>query len=248
VIHRDARPARLRFLDKWQSSCLLYLEDLVAIGSYEGNTMKSKALVVQSIPEMAENRASGARFLCTPLLRIHGSSVRIEKHTGRRLMTLRTCLIFLLFLGLPAALVAQKQQASWSNLNALKAGQGIEVIESSMKRHAGEFVTVTDDALILKEHGSDVSLKRESVIRVSTSSGAKRAEHAVIGLVVGGLIGAGIGAASGTTGPGKASTRGIGALIGVVIGAPSGALVGAVIPAHTTVYRAAPSVLQTASP
>ncbi len=147
---------------------------------------------------------------------------------------LRPVLILVLFLGIPAALGAQTQQGSWSNLNRLKAGQGIEVIESSMKRHAGKFVTVTDELLTLKENGSDVSVKREDVARVSTSSGHKRGEHALIGLVVGGLAGAGIGAASG-------SLRGIAALVGVVIGAPSGAVVGAVLPAHTTVYRAAPA-------
>ena len=146
----------------------------------------------------------------------------------------RPILILVFFLGLPAALGAQTQQGSWSNLNRLKAGQGIEVIESSMKRHAGKFVTVTDELLTLKENGSDVSVKREDVARVSTSSGPKRGEHALIGLVVGGLAGAGIGAASG-------SPRGIAALVGVVIGAPSGAVVGAVLPAHTTIYRAAPA-------
>jgi hypothetical protein len=144
--------------------------------------------------------------------------------------------ILVLFLGLPAALGAQTQQDSWSNLNRLKAGQGIEVIESSMKRHAGNFVTVTDELLTLKESGSDVSVKREDVGRVSTSSGPKRGEHALIGLVVGGAIGAGIGAASIGSG-----WRGPGALVGIVIGAPSGALVGAVLPAHTTVYRTAPA-------
>jgi len=114
------------------------------------------------------------------------------------------------------------------------------VIESSMKRHPGKFVTVTDELLTLKENGSSVSVKREDVVRVSTSSGPKRGEHAVIGLVVGGAIGAGIGAASGSnTGFLGGSSRGIAALVGVVIGAPSGALVGAVLPAHTTVYRAA---------
>jgi hypothetical protein len=66
-------------------------------------------------------------------------------------------------------------QGSWSNLERLKAGQGIEVIESSMKRHAGKFVTVTDALLTLKEDGSDLSLKRESVARVSASSGPSAA-------------------------------------------------------------------------
>jgi len=151
-------------------------------------------------------------------------------------------LMVVLLLGLPVALGAQTQPGAWSNLHRLKAGQGIEVIESSMRRHAGGFLTVTDELLTLKENGSDVSVKREDVARVSTSSGPKRGEHALIGLVVGGAIGAGIGAASGSsTGFLGGSSRGIAALVGIVIGAPSGALVGAVLPAHTTVYRATPA-------
>jgi hypothetical protein len=164
-------------------------------------------------------------------------------------MVSRTCLVLVLFLGLPAALSAHKQQGLWSDLNGLKAGQRIEVIKSNMKRHAGEFVTVTDELLTLQEGGSDVSIKRGDVVRVSRSSAPRRGEHAVIGLVVGGLIGAGIGAASGSsTGFLGGSSRGIAALVGIAIGAPSGALVGAAIPAHATIYRAAPSAAhQTAS-
>ena len=149
----------------------------------------------------------------------------------------RPVLILVFLLGLAAELSAQTQHGSWSNLNRLKAGQGIEVIESSMKRHAGEFVAVTDELLTLKEKGANVSVKREDVVRVSTSSGSKRGQHALIGLVVGGGIGAAIGAASGSS-TGFLSSRGIGALVGIVIGAPSGAAVGAALPAHATVYRA----------
>ena len=114
-------------------------------------------------------------------------------------MISRSCLVLVFVLGLPAALCAQKQQGSWSDLRGLRVGQGIVVIESSMKHHDGEFVSVTDEVLTLQEKGSDVSVKREDVVRVSTASGARRGEHAVIGLVVGGLIGAGIGAASGSS-------------------------------------------------
>jgi hypothetical protein len=144
--------------------------------------------------------------------------------------------ILVLLLGIPATLGAQ-QQGSWSNLTRLKAGQGIEVIEFSMKHHSGKFIAAHDDLLTLKENASEVSVKREDVARVSTSSASKRGEHAVIGLVAGAAIGAGIGAASG------GSLRGIGALVGLAIGGPSGATVGAVLPAHTTIYRApAPAV------
>jgi hypothetical protein len=135
--------------------------------------------------------------------------------------------------------VLRRSGSAWSDLDRLKAGKGIEVIESTMKRHAGSFVTVTGELLTLKENGSDVSLKREGVARVSTSSGPKRVEHALTGLVVGEAIGAGIGAASGSSnGFLGGSSRGIAALVGIVIGAPSGALAGAVLPAHGSVYRA----------
>jgi hypothetical protein len=40
-------------------------------------------------------------------------------------------------LSLAIELGAQTPHGSWSNLNRLKVGQGIEVIESNMKRHAG---------------------------------------------------------------------------------------------------------------
>jgi hypothetical protein len=161
-------------------------------------------------------------------------------------LTSRCCCLVLVFvLGLPAALCAQKQKGSWSDLHGLRVGQGIVVIEASMKRHDGDFISITDEVLTLQEKGSDVSVKREDVVRVSTASGTRRGEHAVIGLVVGGLVGAGIGAiaADHSTGNGFWSWKaepGIGALVGIVIGAPSGALVGAVIPAHTTIYRAVP--------
>ncbi|HXO35016.1 MAG TPA: hypothetical protein VN901_21990 [Candidatus Acidoferrales bacterium] len=142
-------------------------------------------------------------------------------------MTSHTCLILVLFLGLPAALLAQKQQSSWSDLRGLKVGQGIEVIESSMKHHGGEFVNVSDEVLILQEKGSDVSVKRENVVRVSTASGARRGEHAVIGLVAGAAVGAGIGAAAGSGSKDWGGlSEGVGALVGIAIGATSGAIVG----------------------
>ncbi len=215
--------------------------------------MKSKALAVQATREMSENRAKW-RQLSGHFATSHAftsqacaSHERMEPPDREAncspLITSGPFLILVLLLGLPAALGAQTQKDSWSNLNGLKAGQGIEVIESHMKRHGGEFVTVTDEALTLQEGSSDVSIKREDIARVSTSSAPKRGEHAVIGLIVGGAIGAAIGAASGSKhGFLGGSDRGIAALVGIVIGAPSGALVGAVLPAHTTVYRAAPAV------
>jgi hypothetical protein len=204
--------------------------------------MKSKALVVKSIFEMTENRAKRCQVYGHSSFQHPGIGPQNRQARGGLFLTSRTYLLLVFFLGLPAVLGAQTRQSSWSNLNGLKAGQGIALIEFSMKRHNGGFVTVCEESLTLKENGSDVSVKRENVARVSTASGVKRGKHVLIGVVAGGLIGAGIGAASGSnTGFLDGTARGIGALVGVVIGASSGAIVGAVIPAHTTVYRAAPA-------
>jgi hypothetical protein len=75
------------------------------------------------------------------------AKIKVEiGHSGSRQQenTVRgSMLMLVLFLGLPAALGAQTLQGSWSSLDRLKAGQGIEVIEFTMKRHAVTLVTVT---------------------------------------------------------------------------------------------------------
>lgn len=172
---------------------------------------------------------------------------RIEDLNARtnrgQILIRRTSLVLALFFGLPTVLCAQKPQGQWSDLKGLRVGQGIEVIESNMKRHGGEFVNVNDEVLTLQEKGSDISIKREDVMRVSTSSGARRGEHVVIGLLVGAGAGAGIGAAAGSGSKSWVGlSEGIGALVGVAIGGLSGTIVGATIPAHTTIYRAVPAM------
>jgi hypothetical protein len=166
--------------------------------------------------------------------------------------TSRACWILVFLVGLPAVLCAQNQKGSWSDLNSLRAGQGVEVIESSMKSHRGEFVMVTDEFLTMKEHGADVSVKRADVVRVSISSGPKRGAHALIGLVVGAGVGAAVGAIAGSSGSKTGSigfeTPAIGALVGLAIGGPSGAALGAVVPAHATIYRLAPAAPHAAPP
>jgi len=218
--------------------------------------MKSKALAVRSILEMTEKLAnrrqiSGRSRSSFAAARSHAGTrpqaatndCSLVVPAGRGLMLILILIlifIFIFILGLPAALRAQTQN-QWSDLKGLRVGQGIEVIESSMKNHGGTFVALSDEVITLREKNSDVSMKRENVVRVSTTSGARRGEHAVIGLVVGGVVGAGIGAASLEKGAYIGKWRGVGALVGVAIGAPSGAAVGVCIPAHATIYRAAPA-------
>jgi hypothetical protein len=214
----------------------------VAAGSAERkNTMKNKGLALQSVPGMKERRARQCQLAGYRQSSRARNGIRVRQ-VNWRIMLSRSCLGLVLWLGLPAMLCAQKQQGQWSDLRGLTVGQTVVVIESSMKRHSGEFVSVTDEALTLKEKGPDISLKREEVVRVSTSSGARRGEHAAIGLLIGAAAGAGIGA---TAGSGSKNwiglTEGVGALVGIAIGATSGAIVGVTIPAHRTIYRTAPA-------
>jgi hypothetical protein len=204
--------------------------------------MRNKVLANPSSLETTENRAQACQSSRHPPFLHIGNGPRDRKLSAAWLAISWPCLAIVFVVGLPAALGAQIQQDPWSKLTRLKAGQGIEVIESSMRNHNGKFVAVSDQALTLQEHGSEVSLKRAEIARVSTSSGPRRGEHAVIGLVTGGLIGAAVGAASGSkTGFLGGSSRGITALIGIAIGAPTGAGVGVALPARTTVYRATPT-------
>jgi hypothetical protein len=185
--------------------------------------MESKPFGAQSIPEVPTR----ARRLQLSW-RSPASHTRIgfqDQNAAAQPRITTWCLILLSVLGLSATVCAQKAKDSWSNLNGLRAGQGIEAIESSRKSQSGQFVTVTvtvtDEMFSLQEEGSGVSIKREDVVRVSTSSGPRRGEHAVIGLVVGGGIGAAIAALAGSShGFFGWSDRGIAALVGIVIGGP----------------------------
>jgi hypothetical protein len=199
--------------------------------------MKSKEHSVHSARETTENLAKG----CQISGRDEASWTRIPlqgKGVSIRMRTSWVIAVLIILLGIAAPLRADNEKGSWSDLNGLRAGQGIEVIDITMKRYAGEFVSVTDEVLTMREKGNDVPLKRDKVVRVSTSSGPKRGAHTAIGLVAGAAIGAGIGAAAGSShGFLGGSSRGIAALVGLAIGGVSGTTVGALLPAHTTVYR-----------
>jgi len=162
-------------------------------------------------------------------------------------MSIRCVVAVLVFFPAISQTLPAQQRGSWSDLNQIEAGQHIVVIETSMKHHDGKFVAATDELVSFKEAGTDVSLKRSDVARVSVSSGKKRGQHVVTGLLIGGAAGAAIGFASGSShGFLGGSSRGLTALAGVIIGVPSGAIVGAVLPAHNTVYRTSPEPSQTA--
>ena len=99
-----------------------------------------------------------------------------------------------ILLGMPVLSQAQTNRNSWEALNTLHAGQRIEVVETNLKKHKGEFSTLTDEAIQLREHGTDVGIKKQDVMRVTLLGESHRVRNAFIFGSVGAGAGAGISA------------------------------------------------------
>lgn len=155
---------------------------------------------------------------------------------------MRKLAVTLMLLGTPILAHAQTPKNSWAALDTLHAGQRIEIIETNLKRHSGTFSTVTDEAIQLREGGSDVGIKKEDVMRVTLLDKSHRLRNAFLFAGVGAGTGAGIGAAasrcSSSTGFNFCGLgRSVAIGFGAVLGLAGGAGVGAAIPSHPTIYR-----------
>jgi hypothetical protein len=152
------------------------------------------------------------------------------------------CIIACL-LATPCASLAQSGQASWNTLSSLRAGQKIEVVETGLKKHAGTFMTVSDEAIQLREGTVEQAVRKENVLRVTLLEKGHRLRNALIF----GAAGAGTGAVIGVAAGGSchhsylvtcsaAKRAAFGGVSGLVVGFP----VGAAFPSHDTIYRANP--------
>ena len=135
------------------------------------------------------------------------------------------------------SLRAQKPgQDSWDNLNRLRAGHKIQLVQMDMKSLKGRFLGFTDEMISLQVKKDEVAVPREDVFRVSLRGKPKRLRNILIGAGVGAGAGMGIGlgvvaAVGGSDDPGV--------LMGplMVLGAGLGGAVGAATPSHSTIYR-----------
>jgi hypothetical protein len=153
---------------------------------------------------------------------------------------MRRLLIIACLLGTAPVARGQANRGSWEALNSLRSGQRIEVVETSLKKHAGTFETVSDETILLREGSADESVKKEDVMRVTLLEKSHRLRNALIGSLLGGGAGAGIGAAV-HSGQGSYVPRSGAAAVGAVLGLAVGAAVGAAVPSHDTIYRAKPN-------
>ncbi len=150
---------------------------------------------------------------------------------------MRKLLILACLLLVPSASRAQTPQDPWEALNRLHAGQKIEVVEKSLKKHVGTFMAVSAEAIQMREGGADDAIRREDVLRVSLPEKRHRLRNMLIFSVAGCGAGFGIGAAS----AGRDTLQyDVYTVFGGVIGFVGGIGVGAALPTHATIYRAKP--------
>jgi hypothetical protein len=152
---------------------------------------------------------------------------------------MRKALFVVCILCIPCASWARDKQASWQNLNALRAGEKIQVAEMSSKTVTGTLLNVSGAAISVQEKGGPQTIQMQDVRSVKLSKHTNRFRNTLIGAGLGLGIGAGIGAAAykqpqtciGYCG------RGGDAASGAVIGLVAGAVIGALVPDHKTLYR-----------
>ena len=133
--------------------------------------------------------------------------------------------------------------SDWNNLQQLRAGQRIEVVDTNLKKYKGTFLSFSEEAISLRVGKDEVGVQREDVFRVSLRKKSKRLRNALIGLAIG--AGAGVAAAEisiRASEPGFFSERDFWQVPYVVLvsaGIAVGAGVGAAFPpGYQTIYRA----------
>ena len=151
---------------------------------------------------------------------------------------MRKLMFMFLILGISCPLWAQSSGASWESLNALHAGDKIQVAEMNSKVVSGKFVSYSDTAISLQSRAGQQTIQKEYVGSVKLPKNNPRLRNTAIGAGIGAGAGAGIGAGAWES-RGFLGGKGVGAAVGAVIGALAGAVVGALVPNHQTVYRAA---------
>jgi len=141
------------------------------------------------------------------------------------------------------------RSSSWDNLKSLTPGQEIRVVMNNVKSYQGEFESLSDDGITLRQAAGGQTLARQDVLRVSWKGQNHQSRNTLIGAVVGAGAGLGIGLApylvqrNCTEGPAFNCGSPPNAHYVVVltpVGLLAGAVIGAVVPTGRwhEVYRA----------
>ena len=135
----------------------------------------------------------------------------------------------------PVFAIAQTGETSWDNLQQLRAGAKIRVVDADMKTHEGTFLNYSPDAMSLRVATGDEGIRRESVVRVVSLERTTRLRNALIGAAVGGGAGLAVGGSlSAAIWDGNAPDV---LALGLLVGAAVGAGAGSAFARYRTIYR-----------
>lgn len=129
------------------------------------------------------------------------------------------------------------EQTSWESLKQVRAGEKIEVVEMSLKSTRGAFVSVSDEAIVLRVKGDNVTVERASVMRVTVRDTSKRSRNMLLGAAIGAGAGLTLGLLANAPGSNEGNDN-PGMIAGVTAGAAGAGLGMGAVTGNRTVYRA----------
>ncbi len=132
---------------------------------------------------------------------------------------------------------AAADEANWGNLQQLRVGQKIEVVDTNLKKLKGTFLSFSEEAISLRVKKEEVGVQRPNVLRVSLRGRPKRSTSAIAGAAIGALAGLALGAVAPETECGRGCMMGMATVMGAGVGAGVGAAV-SFVPRYRTIYRA----------
>lgn len=135
----------------------------------------------------------------------------------------------------PALGLGRAGKQSWENLNQLRVGQKIEVLDMNSSRSLnGTFLGFSEEAISLRVGGGEVAVPRANVLRIRLRQ-PRRSRNAAIGAAIG--IGVGLAIAIPLSAVEGATAAP--AILALVIGGGAGAGAGAASPLGSrTIYKA----------
>jgi hypothetical protein len=146
---------------------------------------------------------------------------------------MRKILFLICVLGTSCTSWAQNNPASWQNLNAVRVGEKIQVLERNSTKVSGTFLNLSDGAISVQQEAGSQAIPRQDVVSVKLMKNKHRLRNTFIGAA----IGAGVGAATGAAWNNGFIARGVVAAVMAGVILVPGAVVGALVPDHTTIYR-----------
>jgi len=87
----------------------------------------------------------------------------------------------------------KERLSSWDNLKSLTLGQEIRVVLNNVKSYEGEFESLSDNGITLRQAAGEQTLARKDVLRVSRKTASHRGRNAKAGAAIGAAAGVVIG-------------------------------------------------------